>query len=267
MPKNTANEKSKKGLEGLRKWNLWLAGLFAVQGLVILTFSKGSPFAVDTSYTVADPISSDIAGHQVLGRASLHLFDVNMAVLVTVFLLVAAVFHALLGTIYREHYEAGLKKRYNVLRWLGYGLSGGLALAAIGMFAGITNLLALVAIFVLTVLLGLSGMAMEFYNQAKAKPNWLAFGMAALAGVGLAVILGLQAWSMQVYGAGLSGYVYGLYGVLLGAGLLLGANCWMQYKKLNRWADYLFSERMLMLLGVVVKTLLAWLIFAGALRP
>jgi hypothetical protein len=42
---------------------------------------------------------------------------------------------------------------------------------------------------------------------------------------------------------------------------------YLQYKKSGKWADYLYGERIYMLLSLVTQTLIAWQIFAGALRP
>jgi hypothetical protein len=41
----------------------------------------------------------------------------------------------------------------------------------------------------------------------------------------------------------------------------------LQYKKVGRWKDYLFGERMYIILSLTAKTLLAWQIFAGTLAP
>jgi hypothetical protein len=42
---------------------------------------------------------------------------------------------------------------------------------------------------------------------------------------------------------------------------------YLQYKKVGRWKDYLFGERMYIVLSLVAKTVLAWQIFAGTLAP
>ena len=39
------------------------------------------------------------------------------------------------------------------------------------------------------------------------------------------------------------------------------------YKKKGKWADYLYGERMYIILSLVAKSLLAWQVFAGTLRP
>jgi hypothetical protein len=41
----------------------------------------------------------------------------------------------------------------------------------------------------------------------------------------------------------------------------------LQYKKIGHWKDYVFGERVYVLLGLVAKTALAWEIWSGTLRP
>ena len=36
---------------------------------------------------------------------------------------------------------------------------------------------------------------------------------------------------------------------------------------IGRWRDYLYGERVYMLLSLVAKSLLAWQVFAGTLQP
>jgi len=41
----------------------------------------------------------------------------------------------------------------------------------------------------------------------------------------------------------------------------------LQYKGVGRWKDYLYGERVYISLGLVAKTLLAWLVFIGVFAP
>lgn len=44
-------------------------------------------------------------------------------------------------------------------------------------------------------------------------------------------------------------------------------NMYLQYKRVGKWKDYLYGERMYIILSLVAKSLLAWQIFAGTLQP
>ena len=41
----------------------------------------------------------------------------------------------------------------------------------------------------------------------------------------------------------------------------------LQYKKVWKWKNYLFGETVYIVLSLVAKSLLAWQVFAGTLRP
>ena len=48
---------------------------------------------------------------------------------------------------------------------------------------------------------------------------------------------------------------------------IFAVNMVLQYKKVGKWADYLYGERMYVILSLVAKSALAWQVFAGTLRP
>lgn len=48
---------------------------------------------------------------------------------------------------------------------------------------------------------------------------------------------------------------------------LFPINMILQYKKVGKWKDYLYGEKIYIILSLVAKTLLAWLVFAGILQP
>jgi hypothetical protein len=44
-----------------------------------------------------------------------------------------------------------------------------------------------------------------------------------------------------------------------------GLNQWLQYRKIGRWADYLFGEKTYLVLSLGAKSVLAWQIYGGSL--
>jgi len=46
---------------------------------------------------------------------------------------------------------------------------------------------------------------------------------------------------------------------------IFALNQWLQYRAHGRWSDYLFGERIYILLSLVAKSLLAWQVFGGTL--
>jgi hypothetical protein len=270
MAKTTSDNKQKSSitLPNLNNWNVWLAFIHAIQGAVILLLSATKVFPVQTSYLTLDPISSDLAGHSVLSSATRHLFDVNLAYLVAIFFFAAAIAHGLAATAYRGRYEADLKKKVNKLRWAAYGLSGGAMVTAIAVLSGIADLSTLAVLFVLSIVAALLGLAMETYNQGKSKPNWLAYAIAAVVSLAPWFVLGVYVWGANIYGSGdIPVFVYWIYVSSFILFMGFPTIMYLQFKKSGKWADYLYSERSYMILSLVTQTLVAWQIFAGALRP
>jgi hypothetical protein len=62
-------------------------------------------------------------------------------------------------------------------------------------------------------------------------------------------------------------FVYGIVASLFIFFNSFAVNMVLQYRKVGRWKDYLFGERMYIVLSLVAKSALAWQIFFGTLRP
>ncbi len=63
------------------------------------------------------------------------------------------------------------------------------------------------------------------------------------------------------------GFVYALIPTLFVFFNIFALNMWLQYRKIGRWDDDLFGERLYIILSLLAKTALAWMIFAGTLAP
>jgi hypothetical protein len=82
------------------------------------------------------------------------------------------------------------------------------------------------------------------------------------------VVVAVYVWGANVYGSGdIPGYVYAIYATAIATFGGMAAVMYLQYAKQGKWKEYLYGERMFMLLSLASKTALAWIIFAGALRP
>jgi hypothetical protein len=272
MKKKVASEKiqskSAVTLPNLYKLNVWLAGLHALQGVVVLLLSTTKVFPVQTSYLTSDPIASELAGEPVLGYASRHLFDINLACVVATFFFITAFAHGIAATVYRRRYEADLRKGVNKIRWIEYSLSASTMLVGIALLSGVTDFASLKMLFIFGLIMNAMGLMMELVNQDKNKVNWLPFGVGCIAGIVPWGVFALYAWSANIYGSGdIPGFVYGIYATMFLLFSIFAVNMYLQYKKVGKWKDYLYGERVYMILSLVAKTALAWQIYAGTLRP
>ena len=63
------------------------------------------------------------------------------------------------------------------------------------------------------------------------------------------------------------GFVYGIFASIFVFFNVFAVNMLLQYRKVGRWRDYLYGERVYMLLSLFAKSALAWQVFAGTLQP
>lgn len=258
---------AKRGITAndLFRWNKWLAWIHAVQGIIVVILSATRTFPVTTSYLSPNPL---LEGKVSLVSASHHLFDVNMAWLVAGFFFVSAVAHGAIASVYRKRYETDLEKGINRARWIEYSVSASLMMVAIGLLSGVYDFSTLIMLFMFVCLMNLLGLAMEVYNQGKSEPNWLVYGIGCVAGVVPWVVIALYLIGANTFGSGnVPGFVYGIYASIFICFSSFAVNMYLQYKKKGKWADYLYGERVYMILSLVAKTVLAWQVFAGSLRP
>jgi hypothetical protein len=66
-------------------------------------------------------------------------------------------------------------------------------------------------------------------------------------------------------GAGVPDFVYAIVIVEQILFFSFGLNQWLQYERVGAWKDYLYGEKVYLVLSLVAKSILAWLIFGGSL--
>ncbi len=258
-------------LGNLRRWNMILALLHAAQAIAVLALTKPGQGiqSVTTNYLSIDSLAST-ESHPVLVASTRHLFDVRLQWLVAAFFAMSAIAHFSIATWYRKRYEANLQKGINRARWIEYGLSASTMMVAIGFLSGIGDLSTLVAIFALDLVMNLMGLAMEVHNSGlkKENVNWLTYKIGCIAGIVPWAIFAIYVFGAHQYGtSGVPGFVYWIYLSIFIMFNSFALNMYRQYKQKGKWADYLYGEKVYMVLSLVAKAALAWQIFAGALRP
>lgn len=265
---NLFRSKTSVKLEQLNTWNKGLAALHLVQGVAILLLAKSVSWPVTTGYLTQDTLSSKIAGRPILAPAAQEWFSINPAYLVAAFFFMSAIAHFVIATKYRRTYEADLKKGINKARWIEYGFSASTMMVAIAMLTGIYDFSALLMIFVLDFIMNSMGLVMELKNQGSKKVDWLPYWIGCLAGIIPWIVFVIYVTGANVYGSGgIPTFVYYIYASMFIFFSSFALNMYLQYKKIGKWADYLYGERVYMILSLVAKTLLAWQVFFGTLRP
>jgi hypothetical protein len=245
----------------LRRFNAIMGGLHLIQGILMIALSNDTtyPFfsffvTVDTEAFRLVPNPTEIGG-LLFGPA------------VAVFLLISAVAHFILATFGYKWYVAQLERSMNPGRFYEYALSSSLMMILIAMLNGMWGIGSLILIFGLNASMNLFGIMMEFDNEGREEVRWAGFIYGCIAGIIPWIVL-----AMYLIGAGEGeaqppDFVYGILVSIFIFFNSFAVNMYLQYKKVGRWADYLFGERMYIVLSLIAKTALAWQIFAGTLAP
>lgn len=257
-------------VRNLHKWNYWLAGLHGVQAVAVLILATAKTFPVSGSFLTVDSLQSTTSGSIVLAPATHHLFDINLAYLVAVFFLLSAIAHLSMATWYRQRYEAGLVVGVNKLRWFEYALSASTMLVGIALLTGMYDVVSLGLVFVLSAVMNLLGLVMETHNpfRKRAKVNWMSYLVGCLAGIAPWLAIAAYLLFTNVFGDGhVPAFVYYIYVSLFVFFSCFAVNMVLQYKKVGPWKNYIYGERVYMILSLVAKSVFAWQVFAGALRP
>jgi hypothetical protein len=139
----------------------------------------------------------------------------------------------------------------------------------IGLLSGIYDFSVLLMMFGATAVMNLCGLVMELVNQNKPNKDWSAFWVGCLAGIlpWIVVLVYFLAAVTSSDGGRPPTFVYWIYVSIFLFFNSFAINMYLQYKQVGPWKNYLYGEKVYILLSLIAKSLLAWQIFAGTLRP
>ena len=138
----------------------------------------------------------------------------------------------------------------------------------IGMLVGIWDLGSIILMFGINAMMNLFGIMMEYHNQYTKKTNWTAFIYGSIAGLIPWIIIVIYFLSaINSSGAKPPAFVYAIIPTIFVFFNIFAINMVLQYKKVGKWKEYIFGEKVYIILSLLAKTALAWMIFAGTLAP
>jgi len=251
----------------LKKFNLSMGILHFLQGVAMLIIA----LTVDQVKAFKTPVWSyflefDTDIMRLVTRPE-QIGEVPFGMFVSFFLLLSALAHFIIVMPKTNQiYNRDLKKGINIFRWYEYSLSSSLMIILIAMLFGVYDIGALIAIFLLNASMNWFGLLMEKLNQYTDKTIWSPFVFGTLAGIGPWVIIIMHALGNADPGE-VPWFVYAIIGSYFIFFNLFPINMILQYKKVGRWADYLYGERGYIILSLVAKSVLAWLVFFGVMQP
>ncbi len=247
---------------GLRRFNAIMAVLHLLQGILLIVLSNATSYPVYTNFLKFDQTALKLVPDPQVA------FNLRFGPAVAAFLLLSALAHFCLATFGYKWYADHLKRGMNPARFYEYALSSSVMIVLIAMLVGIYDLGALIALFGINAAMNLFGMVMELHNQTTKKTDWTSFIYGCFAGiVPWIVIVVYFVGSIYSSVEKPPAFVYAIVPTLFVFFNIFAVNMYLQYKKVGPWKDYLFGERVYIILSLLAKTALAWMVFAGTLAP
>ena len=250
-------------IKRLRTYNAIMGAFHLIQAILMLLLSTDFSLPVRTSFL------EYIEETGRLESMTKTIADLQIGPMVAGFLLLSAIAHFTLASpgVF-NWYARNLERGINYARWYEYALSASLMVVLIAMLSGIYDVAALLMLFALTAVMNLCGLLMELHNQTTEKTNWTAYYVGCVAGIVPWIAMAIYFFGSVASAEGeMPTFVYFIMGSLFVLFSSFAVNMVLQYKKVGPWRDYLFGERMYVLLSLVAKSALAWQVFGGTLRP
>jgi Heliorhodopsin len=258
MPIPPAVEIEASAASGLRRLNVIVGSVHAVQAVVLLAIATSASLPVRTTFLVGPPGAGDY-GSSTLGSLRIDW-------LVAAFLLLAAIDHLTLsGGRPRRWYERNVVRGINPARWWEYSVSASIMVVLIAMLAGISELVALIALFGANAAMILFGLVQERTNAGRDDVDWRPFVYGCVIGAVPWIAIAAQLVVSATEGDGVPGFVFAIFVTLFLLFNTFAVNMWLQHRGRGRWADPVFAERAYLILSLVAKSALAWQVYAGAL--
>ena len=244
----------------IRSYNLVAGVLHLVQMVVVLVLATDFTLPVAARYMAGPPGS--------VFAEPITLLEAPIGLTVAIFLGLSAFFHFLVASPqFFGRYSAGLAAQRNYFRWVEYSISSSVMIVLIALITGVSDVVALIALFGVNASMILFGWLQEKYEQP-GNGGWLPFIFGCITGA--VPWIWLLFYILAIGGPGDTKAPAFVYGIVLSIFILFNTFAvvqYLQYKKVGKWSDYLRGEKTYITLSLVAKSALAWQIFAGTLIP
>jgi hypothetical protein len=262
---SSASSASTNRFNLLRYLNLGAGVLLIVQAVLIIVLRKGQFGAqqITSGYVAKDALASDQLSRSVLSPASHHLFDLNLAYVVAAFLVIGGLGCLWVSLYKRAQYEQGLRAGFNKYRWPEFAVTSALIIAALAMLVGVNDISFLVVLMLLT---AITAMTNSWIEKRVQMPSRWPLMLGSLAGLVVWLVILVYILGAVIHGSGLPVYLWALLASTFILFLIYGGNLRRQTKLARPAENYVTIEMIYLGVGFVLKTAVAWQIFASLLR-
>jgi hypothetical protein len=247
--------------EGLRRFNLVTGLAHAVQATLMLVLSNDQALPIQTYFLRYDPATS-----MTLPSPETWLY-LPIGPTIALFMYLTAASHLLVSTVGYQWYRRNLIGHRNPARWYEYSITSSIMILVIALLCGINDLAALIPLVAINATMNLFGDLMELHNQTTERTDWTSYLYGTFAGsVPWLVIIIYFVGAILPFSDTVPDFVYLIIVSLLAFWVTFPINMILQYKRWGRWKDYLYGERVYIILSLVSKSALAWQVWFGTLR-
>lgn len=256
-------------LSKLRRFNIIMGGLHLIQGIVMLFLATS---VIQTIGEFTPDITQFFLAFNPATRSlevqSKVLFQLPFGVLVSMFLIISALAHGIISLpkSTNDIYNRDLQKGINKFRWFEYAISSSIMIVLIATLFGIYDIASLVLIFFVNASMNLFGLVMEQLNSGKEKVDWGPFVWGSIAGIAPWIAIFIYMFGTGNFSS-VPWFVWAIVVTYFVAFNTFPINMILQYKKIGKWKDYIYGERVYIILSLVAKSILAWLVLFGAMQP
>jgi hypothetical protein len=254
--KSLTDEQLASRFRNLRVWNIVVGLVLAVQAVVVAVLSNDFSLPVMATYMAGPPGTEP---------SLTKIGDLPLGWGVFAFLAISALALLIIASpgVF-GWYKRNLLQQRNYGRWMEYSVSSSIMIMLITMICGVSDLAAIMAIFGINACMILFGLLMEKYEKP-GKPSWLSFLFGCFAGIIPWIVVLIYVWSPGFGDQEAPGFVFGIIASLFVFFNIFAVNMVLQYKQVGKWRDYLFGEKVYIILSLTAKALLAWQVFSATL--
>jgi hypothetical protein len=252
----------------LKKFNFKMGILHFIQGVLMLVLSLTWDKIIEFTPTIWSYFLKFNPATLALESDPQPLFNFPFGILVASFLFLSALAHFIISVPKKTNniYNRDLAKNINQFRWYEYAVSSSIMIVLISVLFGVYDIGALIVIFLLNASMNLFGLLMEKMNENKEKVNWLPFIFGSIAGIGAWIVIALYGFG-NADPSQVPWFVYAIVATYFVFFNLFPINMVLQYKKVGKWKNYLYGEKVYIILSLFAKTALAWLVLFGVMQP
>jgi hypothetical protein len=253
----TIDQTTEQKLGKLRIWNIVVGLILAAQAVIMAILTNDFALPVTATFMTGRPGTA----------AKLYqLFNISTGWGVFTFMAISACALLLIASPWVfPWYKRNLLQGRNYGRWIEYFFSSSIMIVLISQICGISDIAALLAIFGINACMILFGALQEKYEKP-GKPNFISFWFGSFAGIIPWIAILIYVLSPGV-SASPPAFVYGIIASLFVFFNCFAVNMILQYKQVGPWRDYLFGEKVYIILSLTAKALLAWQVFANVIIP